>query len=1237
MSVLPNSTNISPGTQYFWTVDASTITAKSFISDRVLTDTLSTGSITTGAVSTTGSISVNGSVSITSNLTAAGDITALNVTATDTLNSYFINAEYITSYNGANIQNLLLANQIQGSNLVQFPQAILSSICTTSITLDGNTLDTAGVGPNASLLLNGQPIATISTLASSILTWSFYPALNDLDLNNFSIQAAATVQADNGNFFDVTAVNQVATSNIFATAMFLSSISSQITNANLIRAGEVSTLVLKANSAQIKNTLTAQQLDVTTLNATNITTATLVTTSGGSVTADNGNFGNLSVTNSANFSGSRPNFTTGINSSGANNFNNQSIDNAPNINTQGNQSMTIASANGMDLTAPTRIQLLVDGSNDIGSFKPINLIAGNGNRGQVNITGNPGFPVPGTPQTFGEVNIVANGGGSLLTYATGGSLNLTANTGSSPILGTVSYSAIKLNAAGITSYAGFASPLIAVPGYNLIQGSLGIELIAGSVPGLPNIPGTIYLYGATGVAQTTGGIRAQNGLGIDFIVPYPQGFNTQPYDLIISGNPAGQKVTLSNVRILQSDGGTASGFTSMTSSNLQASNIIMFGNGSNNGTILGLSGQEQLLNFSNVSTLNVRAGQGTFFQTINQQVSTQSLFISTINGLPFSAIIAPTIPSTFSDLTTNILQANTISTNSLGAFTIANVSSINGFSIAQLVSSVSPQAPAPSTFMQLFTSSLVASNIQTINISTVSLQAQVITGVSTLNGFTVAQLVSSVSPQAPAPSTFTQLFTSSLVADSITGASFSPGLKLLGNGVTIQPTLDNSITLTTTGVGQVTIVSQEEVQVFAPSTMIFGDLRYTTLFGQPFNQFATSSITATNISVINEQVSGTLSIGGVSVIPQQSTFSNAYINSLSATSISSGLAALNVVTLSTINGYNLNEIINQPVISTFCNIYVSDGSFLNITSLNLSNALTLFTSSINGFNVNQFLSTPGQSNQVSTFNTLNASSFQANNISAGLLTVSTINGLNISQLVNPALSTVSTFAQLFTSSILASTVQTSNLLASNVQAPLISSIQVNTQNVVGVSTINGFTISQFVSSVSPQPPIPSTVNQFFTSSLAANVITNYQNQGVDILAPGYINIGAGTGVNINGDQCNVTITSSNIIENALSNYTNNTSGNWTVNVGCNIVLHSSNYVSLYNTNTAPAVGPNDFSILAQGDLFMKGQANTTIESVQLLDIDGGGGILIESTAGSNIQVLTVGNGKILLTALSTVI
>ena len=125
MSVLPNQTNISPGTAYFWTIDASTITAKSFVSDRVNTLTLSTGSITTGSVSTTGSLTVNGSVSITSNITAGGDITALNVTATDTINSYFNNTKYLTADIGANIHGLLIAQQIQGTDLVQFPLLVL--------------------------------------------------------------------------------------------------------------------------------------------------------------------------------------------------------------------------------------------------------------------------------------------------------------------------------------------------------------------------------------------------------------------------------------------------------------------------------------------------------------------------------------------------------------------------------------------------------------------------------------------------------------------------------------------------------------------------------------------------------------------------------------------------------------------------------------------------------------------------------------------------------------------------------------------------------------------------------------------------------------------------------------------------------------------------------------------------------------------------------------------------------
>ena len=1215
MSVLPNQTNINLDSYFFIKVDSQQINTSSITV---------TGGVTATNVYAGNVLASNTSVSsiTASTATVTGDLNALNLTATDTITSYFTNTQYITSYNGANIHNLLLADQIQGSNLVQFPLATLSSISTTSITLDGNTLDTAGTGIGASLLLNGQPVATTSTLASSILTWSYYPALSNVDMNGKSLQSASVVQGDTANFYNMNAANQIT---------FANNLYGEAGNLNSLNVSTISTGILKAYNANVGQTLTAKQADVTTINATDITTATLTTTTGGSVSADSGTYKDLTVTNQTNLNGlavtgaatfsssTRPDFQKGINVSGANNFNNGSLDNVPNINTQGTTNMTIASANGMDLTAPTRIQLVCDGGNDIGSYKPVNIIGKNGNRGQVNITAEPGYINVGS-QIQGEVNITANGGGGLTAYATGGNINITATTGSSPILGTLSFSAIKIAAASVLSYAGFASPIVGVPGYNYIQGTLGVNLVAGAVSVIPNVPGTVYLYGATGIPQQTGGVRCQNGIGVDFIVPYPTGFIGPEKDLFISGNPAGNKVTLSNVRTLQSDGGVALGFNSMATSNLQTSNIVMFGNGTNNGNILGLSGLEQLTNFSNVSSLNVNAGQGNFFLLVPKQISTQSLYLSSINGLPFSAIIAPTIPSTFSELFTSSFNAQTISTGTLYAYSLNGVSSIDGFSLAQLVSSVSPQAPAPSTFLQLYTSSFVANTIQTSNLSTVSMQAQGITGVSTINGFTIAQFVSSVAPQAPAPSTFNQLFTSSFVANTITGGN-SVGLKLLGQGVSIQPNNDYSINLTTTGVGLTTLVTPVQFQIFSPSTVVYGDLRYTTLFGQPYNplQVNTSSIVASNISVVNEQVSGTLTVGGVAVIPQQSTFSNLFVSSLNANTISSTALITSNVTLSTINGYNLNQIINQPVISTFCNIYVSDGAILNITSFNLSNAAALFTSSINGYNVDQFLSSSGQYPQGSTFNILFASSFQANAISTRLLTVSTINGFNISQLANPTLSTVSTFAQLFTSSLVANGIQTSNLLASNVQSQLVSTIGVNAVTLNGVSSISGYSIAQLVSSVAPQPPIPSTVNQFYTSSLAANVITNYQTQGVNVLAPGYINVHAGTGVNIIGDQCNVTVTSSNIIENALYNYTNNTGNNWTVTAGCNIAMNSSNTLIIYNTNTAPAVAPNDMYIIGQGTTTLAGQNTLNLTSQTNLVATGSNNVLITSSNGTSLQ------------------
>jgi len=115
----------------------------------------------------------------------------------------------------------------------------------------------------------------------------------------------------------------------------------------------------------------------------------------------------------------------------------------------------------------------------------------------------------------GQINLVADAGSVTIsgtTYGIGGLVNITAN---SPL--TVPYnatSAIKLSAASILSYAGAVSPLGSLAGYNYIQGTLGVNIVAGSASSIPNTAGTIYLYGAQGT-------KIQNSLYVDQIINYP--------------------------------------------------------------------------------------------------------------------------------------------------------------------------------------------------------------------------------------------------------------------------------------------------------------------------------------------------------------------------------------------------------------------------------------------------------------------------------------------------------------------------------------------------------------------------------------------------------------------------------------------------------------------------------------------------------------------------------------------
>ena len=162
------------------------------------------------------------------------------------------------------------------------------------------------------------------------------------------------------------------------------------------------------------------------------------------------------------------------------------------------------------ITGDTTLGIIADRGADFGGDAFLNLTATNGYRGHIVATAEPGVNGIG-----GVIDVIANGGTSNIlgsNYAYGGLVNITANTPVATIYSLTS--AIKLTADSVLSYAGPITPLGSLFGYNYIQGSLGVNIVAGSASSVPNTPGTIYLYGLNGT-------KLQNGLYLDTLYNYP--------------------------------------------------------------------------------------------------------------------------------------------------------------------------------------------------------------------------------------------------------------------------------------------------------------------------------------------------------------------------------------------------------------------------------------------------------------------------------------------------------------------------------------------------------------------------------------------------------------------------------------------------------------------------------------------------------------------------------------------
>jgi hypothetical protein len=150
--------------------------------------------------------------------------------------------------------------------------------------------------------------------------------------------------------------------------------------------------------------------------------------------------------------------------------------------------------------------IYADRGANVGLTTNIELNASNGNRGFITLDAGAGYAGVG-----GAINITARGGSSNvgpISYSVGGVINLLATT----VVSTSNTltSAIKSSAASIISYAGLATPIGSLLGYNYIQADNSVQMISGTIPTLPSIPGTNYLYG-------TNGTRIENGIFTDTI------------------------------------------------------------------------------------------------------------------------------------------------------------------------------------------------------------------------------------------------------------------------------------------------------------------------------------------------------------------------------------------------------------------------------------------------------------------------------------------------------------------------------------------------------------------------------------------------------------------------------------------------------------------------------------------------------------------------------------------------
>ena len=313
------------------------------------------------------------------------------------------------------------------------------------------TLSPQSTGSNV-VLTNSNGVFLVNGVPTGDITkWSLYPAIS----NTIKMDASNTITNSGNNLY--------YNGNLIANASDIQNI------------GDWS-LYNAVSDVNLSN-LTSNYSIVGAKNITAISNVSAGSISSGSVSGTIGTF-----------------TTTLISPSLSNTGNLVLVANTGNLTAQASSNLT-TSAPTISNTFNTRYNILGDRNGDYTDYCYTNISNKGGKGGSINLTADAG-------------SVQVDG----VTYGIGGVINLTAN---SPL--TLPYnltSAIKLSAASVLSYAGAVSPLGSLAGYNYIQGTLGVNIVAGSASSLPNTSGTIYLYGAAGT-------KIQNTLYVDQIANYP--------------------------------------------------------------------------------------------------------------------------------------------------------------------------------------------------------------------------------------------------------------------------------------------------------------------------------------------------------------------------------------------------------------------------------------------------------------------------------------------------------------------------------------------------------------------------------------------------------------------------------------------------------------------------------------------------------------------------------------------